>query len=58
MISNSDQGDSRCGTEREEMGTLHSVPMITNEDHDYGSRNFNIRDNNSINPVSTSKIKF
>lgn len=37
---------------REETGTLHSVPMITNDEHDYGSRNFNTRDKVSINPVS------
>ena len=38
---------------REETGTLHSVPMITNDEHDYGSRNFNTRDSNTINPVRT-----
>ena len=37
---------------RDETHTMHAIPMIPNEDHDYGSRNFNQRDKKSINPVS------
>ena len=37
---------------RDETHTMHAIPMITNEEHDYGSRNFNQRDSNSINPVN------
>ena len=41
---------------RDETHTMHAIPMIPNEDHDYGSRNFNQRDKNSINPVSKYSI--
>ena len=37
---------------RDETHTMHAIPMIPNDEHDYGSRNFNQRDANSINPVS------
>ena len=39
---------------RDETHTMHAIPMIPNEEHDYGSRNFNQRDSNSINPVNWS----
>ena len=42
---------------RDETHTMHAIPMIPNEDHDYGSRNFNQRDKKSINPVSENRWK-
>ena len=42
---------------RDETHTMHAIPMIPNEEHDYGSRNFNQRDTNSINPVSSTSGK-
>ena len=51
-LSNQLQNENSFKSARDETHTMHAIPMIPNEEHDYGSRNFNQRDSNSINPVN------
>ena len=53
-LSNQHQNENPFKSARDETHTMHAIPMIPNEEHDYGSRNFNQRDSNSINPVNWS----